>query len=134
MIASCFPKLTNFGKRWMILISIVSLSLVTSGQTTFTRTLGGNENWTTAAWTKTGTTTAATYPGQVSGETHIVVINCTGNSGTGRTLTLDINITQSVSSVSVSYSGTRTCALSIGNNTLTMSGDLSGNGIITMGN
>ena len=81
---------------------------------------------------KSGTATTATYPGQVAGENHIVVIGVTGN-GTGRILTLNVNITQSVSNVSINYTGTRTATLAMGNNSLTMTGNLTGNGIVTMG-
>jgi hypothetical protein len=117
------------GLALMLMLSFLLNSL---GQTTFTSPTNPTGNWTAIAWVKTGTATAATYPGQVAGENHIVVIGVTGN-GAGRTLTLNVNITQSVSSVSINYTGTRTATLAMGNNTLTMTGNLTGNGIVTMG-
>jgi hypothetical protein len=117
-----------FPKGLMLLLLILSFSGVW-GQTTFTLNLTANANWTTAGWVKTGTTTAATYPGQVANENHIVVIN--GNTN-NRSLTLNVSITQSVSNVSINI-GNRTPTLAIGNNTLTISGNLTGSGIITFG-
>jgi hypothetical protein len=58
------------------------------------------------------------------------VIN--GSGPTDRTLTLDANITQSVSDVSINVAAGRTPTLAITTNTLTMSGNLAGNGILTM--
>ena len=116
-----------------IVVALLLLTVATSwGQTTFTSPTNPTGNWTSIAWTKTGTATAATYPGQVGGENHIVVIGVTGN-GAGRTLTLNLNITQSVSNVSINYTGTRTATLNMGNNNLAMTGNLTGNGIVTMG-
>ncbi|SDB81330.1 beta strand repeat-containing protein [Williamwhitmania taraxaci] len=125
---------TPFKLAVRLLLGIVMILSVGSawGQTTFTTPVNPTGNWTGIAWTKTGTTTTATYPGQVNGENHIVVINVTGN-GVGRVLTLDQNITQSVSNVSINYTGTRTATLSIGNFNLTMTGNLTGIGIITIG-
>jgi hypothetical protein len=99
-----------------------------SAQTTFTCTLSANANWSTATWVKTGTATTSTYPGQFPGENHIVVIN--GTNPQARTLTLDMNIVQSVSSISINNNG-RIPTLSLGANTLNMSGDLTGDGTIT---
>src|ERR1035437_3250680 len=112
----------------MMLVVLFAFGILLKGQTTFALTLGANANWTTAGWVKTGTATAATYPGQVGGETHIVVINGTVAS----TLTLDVSITQSVSDVSIIIAG-GTPTLSIGGNTLTMTGNLTGDGTLTFG-
>jgi len=118
-------------KRLLILASMsFTIVMASWGQTTFTLNLGANTNWTTAGWVKTGTITAATYPGQVGSETHIVVVN--GSGAANRTLTLDANINQSVSDVSINIAAGRTPTLAITTNTLTMSGILSGDGTLTM--
>src|ERR1035437_1738362 len=114
----------------MMLVVLFAFGILLKGQTTFTLTLGADANWTTAGWVKTGTATLATYPGQVGSETHIVVIN--GAGAANSTLTLNANITQSVSDVSINIAAARTPTLAITTNTLTMSGNLSGNGILTM--
>jgi len=126
-----FFNLASVVKRAGIVVMLFFAFMITSwGQTTFTLNLAANANWTTAGWIKTGTATLATYPGQVGSETHIVVIN--GAGAANSTLTLDANITQSVSDVSINIAATRTPTLAITTNTLTMSGNLSGNGTLTM--
>jgi hypothetical protein len=62
MINSFFPKLENMGKRWMIFFSILSVSLVTRGQT--------------QTFTGTGT---FTVPGGVNS----IVVECWGAGGAG---------------------------------------------------
>ena len=120
-------------QQWgLILFLSYAFTFISSGQTTFTSPTNPTGNWTTIAWVKSGTATSATYPGEIGGENHIVVIGVTGN-GLGRTLNLNVNITQSVSDVSINYIETRTATLNMGNNTLTMTGNLTGNGIVTMG-
>ena len=126
-----FFNLASVVKRAGIVAMLFFAFMITSwGQTTFTLNLAANANWTTAGWVKTGTATLATYPGQVGSETHIVVIN--GAGAANSTLTLDANITQSVSDVSINIAATRTPTLAITTNTLTMSGNLSGDGTLTM--
>src|SRR5664280_651655 len=126
-----FFNLASVFKRAGIVVMLFLAFMITSwGQTTFTLNLAANANWTTAGWVKTGTATLAIYPGQVGSETHIVVIN--GAGAANSTLTLDANITQSVSDVSINIAATRTPTLAITTNTLTMSGNLSGDGTLTM--
>ena len=121
------PVMKRIGLATVVFFAAI---MVSWAQTTFTLTLAANANWTTAGWVKTGTATAATYPGQIGAETHIVVIN--GAGGANQTLTLDANITQSVSNVTINIAAGRTPTLAITTNTLTMSGALSGNGTLTM--
>src|SRR5664279_5383899 len=126
-----FFNLASVVKRATIVVVLFFAFVMTSwGQTTFTLNLAANANWTTAGWVKTGTATLSTYPGQVGSETHIVVIN--GAGAANQTLTLNANITQSVSDVSINIAAGRTPTLAITTNTLTMSGNLSGNGTLTM--
>ena len=121
------PMLKRIGVATVVFFVAI---LVSWGQTTFTLNLAASANWTTAGWVKTGTVTAAAYPGQVGGETHIVVIN--GAGGANQTLTLNANIIQSVSDIAINIAAGRTPTLAITTNTLTMSGVLSGNGTLTM--
>src|SRR5664280_2768000 len=126
-----FFNLASVFKRAGIVVMLFLAFMITSwGQTTFTLNLAANANWTTAGWVKTGTATLAIYPGQVGSETHIVVIN--GAGAANSTLTLDANITQSVSDASINIAAGRTPSLAFTANTLTMSGNLSGNGTLTM--
>jgi hypothetical protein len=70
---NCRSSLAFRAKKLLLTaIFFVTFVITSWGQTTFTLNLGANSNWTTAGWVKTGTVTAATYPGQVGGETHIV--------------------------------------------------------------
>src|SRR5664280_1283588 len=126
-----FFNLASVFKRAGIVVMLFLAFMITSwGQTTFTLNLAANANWTTAGWVKTGTATLAIYPGQVGSETHIVVIN--GAGAANSTLTLDANITQSVSDASINIAAGRTPSLAFTANTLTMSGNLSGDGTLTM--
>jgi hypothetical protein len=134
MTGSLFNPRTMLMRWGMVVGFLLLIGAASLGQTTFTSPVNPTGNWTAIAWVKTGTVTTATYPGQVGGENHIVVIGVTGLAPPlGRILTLNVNITQSVSNVSINYTGTRTATLAMGNNTLTMTGSLSGNGILTMG-
>src|SRR5664280_417820 len=123
----------------LILLTLLALSVSAFGQvtTTFTATINAASNWNNAAiWVKTGGVTNATYPGQTgyvgenAGDIHHVVINTF--DATARTLTLNVSIANHVGNVTINNEpGTAT--LSIGNNSLTMSGDLSGAGTIIFG-
>src|ERR1035437_3480783 len=127
---SFFNPASVVKRAGIVVMLFFAFMIISWGQTTFTLNLAANANWTTAGWVKTGTATLATYPGQVGSETHVVVIN--GSGPTDRTLTLDANINQSVSDVSINIVGGRTPTLAINANTLTMSGNLSGDGTLTM--
>ena len=90
-------------------------------QTTFTASISGN--WTTIAWSKSGTPSSATYPGEAGyeSEIHDVVIN-----GAAITVTLNANILSSIRNVTLT-NGT----LALASGTLTISGNLSGAGSLT---
>lgn len=105
-------------------------------QTTFTATLGANGNWSTASWVQSGSVISATYPGQtgysgeLAGDIHNVVINTSG--ATSRTLALDASILSHVGSVTIN-NAPGVAVLAVGNNSLTISGNLAGAGTLTFG-
>ena len=107
---------------FLFITLLISQSLL--AQTTFTYT-GGSASWTTATWVKTGTATAATYPGEIAGENHIASATVAG------TLTLNANITNS----SLRQVTVNTGVLDLGANSLTINagpGTLSGTGTATI--
>src|SRR4030042_3117200 len=124
-------------KRAAILLFVLFQFVVSYGQvtTTFTVTLGGGaNNWTAVVWVKTGDASFATYPGETgyagenAGDIHHVVIQT--NNPAARTLTLNIpSITNHVGDVTIN-NAPGTATLDIGNNSLTMSSNLSGAGTL----
>jgi gliding motility-associated-like protein len=97
---------------------------VVFSQTIFTTNTTGN--WTTLAWSKSGTATTATYPGQPGheSEVHDVAIN-----GASVVVTLNSNIISSIRNIAISGA-----SLAITSHTLTMTGNLSGTGSVSFTN
>ena len=118
----CDPKASAIKTLLLFIIaSVFSANLLS--QTTFTATSSGD--WTTYSWVKSGAVTTAIYPGQPGheAETHDVVI--TGGGGIG----LNINVTSSVRNITINST-----QLAVDGFTLTMSGNLAGNGSVSFTN